>query len=185
MRHRPTSTPAYARLLAGVSRVVARAAGTLRIGRRRLGLGVVVVALVTGFVLAAPVVSGPGAPAGSDAASPVVMGIDGRRTSADFASASARLRMGPDGVRLERSSRSDRTAAPASAAPVPPAATGAPTGAPTEAAPPAAPSSTAVPAPRSTVAEEPVPPSPAPAPAPAAAPRLRPVPTARARCWRW
>jgi uncharacterized protein YkwD len=110
-------------------------------------LGLAVVGLVTGFVLTAPVVSGPSSPTALDDASGtplIVMGLDGRPTSSTFASAAARLAMAADGsVRVETTaSRGAREPLP-----VPPPAP----------APLAAPSST------------PVVPAPAPAPASSAA----------------
>ncbi len=124
-----------------------------------------VVGLVTGFLLAAPVVSGDVPPPAEPGDALVVMGLDGRPTSATFASAAARLALGADGsVRVETTaSRAERTA-PTAPAPAPvPAPAPAPSAAPTP--------STVVPAPvaagprESTVAPA------RPAPATTAAPR--------------
>jgi uncharacterized protein YkwD len=160
---------------------------------------VLVLALVTGFVLAAPVVAGPSTPtqialdsssSARTSASPVVMGLDGRPTSATFARAYARLTMGADGLRLERStSRSERMVPqglPATGTPSATAEAPAPAPAPTPAEAPAAePEPVETPA----VAETPRPaPAPAPAapkaaaaaPAPVATPAPAPAPAAPA-----
>ena len=176
MRHRPTEPSPSARHAAGARtsrRVLPR-----RGGRWARGLGVA--GLVTGFVLAAPVVSGDVAPSGDQAAGDelVVMGLDGAPTSATFASAAAERALAADGTVLAeaRAGRGERPPLPAPApAPVP--------------APVPAPSSTPVPVevPRPSAAvPEPAAPerttaAPArPAPAATAAPRAT-LPAAPAR----
>ncbi|SDE29165.1 Uncharacterized conserved protein YkwD, contains CAP (CSP/antigen 5/PR1) domain [Blastococcus fimeti] len=168
MQHRQSRPPLSARLAAVGSLARLRTAAGFRRRSGRLGLALLVLALVTGFVLTAPVVSGSGTGTEQAGDALVVMGIDGRPSSAAFADASARLSMGPDGVQVEEpASRSERTPLAAAAPVAPPAAETAP-----PAAPSAAPSATTpvpVEAPPAAV-EEPVTPAPAPAPAPAAAP---------------
>ena len=125
---------------------------------------------MTGFVLAAPVVSGDVVPTGDQAAGRelVVMGLDGAPTSATFASAAAELALYADGtVRVgTTASRGERSALPVPA-PVP-----APSPATVEVVPP----------PPAAVPEPPAPPAPSvperttaaptrPAPATTAAPR--------------
>ncbi len=136
-------------------------------------------ALMTGFVLAAPVVSGAGSPsevaldASAAVDSPVIMGLDGRPTSSTFASASARLALDADGdVRVESSaSRSGREALPAAPPATAPAPAPAPVGTPT---PDPAPAPAGTPTPPPAVV-----PAPAPAPpAPTAAAPARPSPSA-------
>ena len=132
--------------------------------------------LVTGFVLAAPVVSGGVAPSGDRAAGDelVVMGLDGAPSSATFASAAAELALHADGsVRVETTaSRDERSALPV---PAP-----APSPAPEEVPPPSA--AVLGPAGPEPSAPEPAAPEPAaperttaaparPAPATTAAPR--------------
>jgi uncharacterized protein YkwD len=89
---------------------------------------------VTGFVLAAPVVSGDVTPSADEAAGDalVVMGLDGAPTSATFASAAAELAMDADGaVRVESTaSRGERSALPAPAPAPSPSAPPAPAAAP-------------------------------------------------------
>ena len=137
-------------------------------------------ALVTGFVLAAPVVAGSASPSGSalDASaagdSPVVMGLDGRPTSSTFASASARLELDEDGeVRVESSaSRSAREAPPTA----PPVTTPAPSPAP---APTLAPPENPTPPPAVVPAPDPAPPTrtaAAPPPPPPSTPPVAPAP---------
>lgn len=169
MRHRPTAPSS------------ARHAADDRTRRRplpgRWARGVVVVGLVTGFLLAAPVVSGrtPTAEPGAGDAL-VVMGLDGRPTSATFASAAAELSLGADGaVRVEATaSRGDR---PAPVVPAPaPVLVPAP-------APVAAPAPVVAPAPVAVVPPSAVAPEPAPAPATgerATAAPARPAPTTAA-----
>ncbi|WP_197022302.1 hypothetical protein, partial [Candidatus Blastococcus massiliensis] len=129
MHHRPAGPPLSARIAGAATRSRLRTSAALSRGRGRLGLAVVLMALMTGFVLAAPVVPGADAPSGAalDASAqrsdaPVVMGVDGLGSSA-FASASARLTIGPEGVRVEASGRSaaerSRAADVAAAAPPP------------------------------------------------------------------
>jgi uncharacterized protein YkwD len=137
-----------------------------------------VAGLVTGFVLAAPVVSGNVAPTGVQAAGDelVVMGLDGAPTSATFASAAAELALHADGtVRVERTaSRGQRSALPAPAPPPVPS----PTPAPVEVPPP--PSAVPEPVPSKAAAPERTTAAPArPAPATTAAPRT-PLPDAPA-----
>ncbi|TKJ35656.1 CAP domain-containing protein [Blastococcus sp. CCUG 61487] len=173
MHHRPIGPPLSTRLSGGATRTRLRAAAALHRRRGRLALGAGLAAVMTGFVLATPVVSGLGAPSSiaveSSAArsdSPVVMGIDGPVTSSAFASASARLTVGPDGVRVESSGR---PSAPTFGAPAAPSTT--------PAEPPAAPPPPP-PAPEPPVVEEAPAPPPAPAPAPqpsAAAPAPPPA----------
>jgi len=159
VRHRPTGPSPSARH-AAVARTH-RAVPPRRGGRWARGLGVA--GLVTGFVLAAPVVSGDVAPTGEAAGEElVVMGLDGAPTSATFASAAAELALHADGTGRVGStaSRGQRSAPPTPA----PAPSPAPAPTPVEVPPPpvavpepAAPERTAAPA--------------RPAPAPAAAPR--------------
>ncbi|WP_255362514.1 CAP domain-containing protein [Blastococcus aurantiacus] len=124
---------------------------------------------MTGFVIAAPVVSGTVSPSEPRADGDlVVMGLDGRPTSATFASAAAALELDADGtVRVEQTaSRAERSPLPVPApAPIP-----APAPAPTpEPAPVAAPApSAAVPVP---AAPKPAAAPARPAPATSAAPR--------------
>ncbi len=168
MRHRSTGPAAPAHADGGLRDRISSATGV----RRRLSLGVLVLALVTGFVLAAPVVSGSSTPTeialdSSSSArtsdSPVVMGLDGRPTSATFARAHARLTLGADGLRLERStSRSERMV---------------PQGAPAAVAPSAAEVPAPAPAPAPVPAPEPAPePAPVETPPVAEAPRSTPAP---------
>jgi uncharacterized protein YkwD len=144
-----------------------------------------VAGLVTGFVLAAPVVSGDVAPSGDQAAGDelVVMGLDGAPTSATFASAGAELALFADGtVRVEgTANRGERSAPPVPApapapAPAPvevpplPAAVPEPAAAehaaPEHAAPaPARPTPTITAAPRTALPAAPAPPPPAAVPA--------------------
>jgi uncharacterized protein YkwD len=145
---------------------------------------------VTGFVLAAPVVSGDVAPSADRAAGDelVVMGLDGAPTSATFASAAAALALHADGtVRVETTvSRGERSALPVPApapspapapveAPPSPAAVPEPAGrepvAPAPTAPerttaaPSRPSPSTTAAPRTALPAAPAPPSPAAFPA--------------------
>ena len=164
MRHRPTRPSPSARHAAATRT-------SRRRGRWARGLGVA--GLVTGFVLAAPVVSGDVAPSGDQAAGDelVVMGLDGAPTSATFASAAAELVLYADGtVRVEgTASRGERSALPV------PAPAPAPAPAPVEVPPPPPPSPpAAVPEPAAAEAAAPERTTTAPArPAPAttAAPR--------------
>lgn len=161
MHHRRAAPPLSVRLSGTAARVRLRTTAGLPRLRGRLVLGVALIALMTGFVLAAPVVSGLRSPSGlaldsssTRSDSPVVMGIDGPLTSSAFASAAARLTIGPDGVEVESGRRSTPTV-------------GAPAAPSTPATPPATPQAT----PQAT-------PPPAPAPPPAAAPPATDAPAA-------
>ncbi len=185
MQHRQTPPPLSVRLAGAAGRARLRTATAVRARRGRLGLSVLVMSLATGFMLAAPVVSGSGTGTEQVGAPLVVMGVDGRPSSAAFADASARLSMGPDGVQVEEpASRSERTPLAAAAPVAPPAAepapapvtaassptTVVPAAVPAEAPPAAAekpvtpaPAPAAAPAPKATQAASPEPPAPAPA----------------------
>lgn len=175
MHHRHTGPSLPARLTAAGSRTRRRTVAVVRARRGRLGLGLIVVALVTGFVLTAPVVTGPAAPVGitldsSSAArlgdSPVVMGIDGLPTSSTSDRASARLMSDP-------AVPTPSTAVAAPPAQVPPSIQAPPPAAvPEETSPgtagtPARTTSAPVtdPAPSTTLPAAPAPPRPAAAPA--------------------
>ncbi|RBY80108.1 CAP domain-containing protein [Blastococcus sp. TF02-09] len=126
--------------------------------------------MVTGFVLAAPVVSGHAPPSADEASGDelVVMGLDGAPTSATFASAAATLAMDADGtVRVEkRASRGERAVPPVAAAAPAPSSSSAP------------PSSSSAPAPAPAPVEMPVeaPPPSAVVPEPAAPERAAEAP---------
>ena len=130
--------------------------------------------LVTGFVLAAPVVPGDVAPTGDQAAGDelVIMGLDGAPTSATFASAAAELALYADGtVRVEgTASRGERSSLPV---PVPaPAPSPAPAPAPGPAADQPPPAAVPEPAAAEPAAPERTTAAPArPAPTTTAAPR--------------
>ncbi len=125
MRHRHTAPPSPGRVAAAVRGARSLVAAAAARSAGRLGLGLTLLSLVTGFVLAAPVVSGTtSAEIDVDSTagdSLVVMGLDGRPTSATFARASTRLTLGPDGVQVDApASRSERmvpTPVPAGPAP--------------------------------------------------------------------
>jgi len=157
VRHRPARPSPSARHAAG-TRTSGRSSG-----RWARGLGVA--GLVTGFVLAAPVVSGDVAPSGDQAAGDelVVMGLDGAPTSATFASAAAELAMYADGtVRVDGTAPVEVPTPPA-AVPEPAAAESA-APEPTTAAP-ARPAPVTTATPRTTLPAAPAPPPPAAVPA--------------------
>ena len=161
MRHRPTGPSPTARHAAGTR--ARRVVRLRRSGRWARGLGVA--GLVTGFVLAAPVVSGDVAPSADQAAGDelVVMGLDGAPTSATSASAAAEPALHADGtVRVgTTASRGERSALPADAP--------APAAAPVEVLPP--PAAVPEPTPRPAVVERTTPAPARSAPATTAAPR--------------
>ncbi|MGY2130003.1 CAP domain-containing protein [Blastococcus sp. SYSU DS0617] len=196
MRHRSSTRPLSADLVTPGARHRPVAGGRGMGGRWRIV--VPVLALVTGFVLAAPVVAGPGSPSGTaleasaaarSADTPVVMGLDGRPTSSTFASASAWLALDADGAaRVEIPvSRSGRAAAPAEAPAPAPAPAPSPVEAPTpppavvpvpDPAPPA--QTTAAPDRPSPTTTSPVPVAPRPTLAGTPAPPPPPAPSDRA-----